>query len=402
MTTWFGLKGVSVVVALGSALALSSACSSGGSGGNGGSGGSGTGASGSGTMLPAGTGICEASCPKDCTSDNDCQTSQGELCCDIGVGKICADAQECPRFCTDDSKCDTANGEACLQVSQQVTQKVCTQPANALQVCQQDSQCTGGDVCCGNYAQSVCMPPSECPKSCTASTQCNTGSGEVCCTTVQKVDSSLTVSGLCLNPTYEPCPQACTQSSDCTGTSGSLCCDGVCSTTCDKQCQMSSDCTDDNARLCCKSAIVRLPAAGHVFTTGPTCSGTPIYTNCAECSELNCCSVVPGCVTGAGTGICTGDTLPCFDNFSELECTDDTGCLWDSVNLECTGTATDPCAVLTTSTACNTNLDCFWESTGVSTCTGTPTYSSCAGLSATLCGTVLGCSLSTTPLPGTN
>ena len=44
-------------------------------GGNGGTGGTST--------LPPGTGICADTCTKDCNQDQDCDMSQGEMCCNL-------------------------------------------------------------------------------------------------------------------------------------------------------------------------------------------------------------------------------------------------------------------------------------------------------------------------------
>ncbi|HEY4393737.1 MAG TPA: hypothetical protein VGP64_06725, partial [Polyangia bacterium] len=120
--------------------------------------------------LPAGTGLCEPTCAKNCSSDSDCETSQGELCCDYGAaGKSCSQASACPIACTDDTKCDPTKGQACERVDLSLSDKYCTTPSNGLQLCSVDSDCTSGNVCCGDYDQPFCLPPSECPKGCATS-----------------------------------------------------------------------------------------------------------------------------------------------------------------------------------------------------------------------------------------
>src|SRR5215467_14861124 len=92
--------------------------------------------------LPAGTGLCEATCAKSCGSDSDCETSQGELCCDYGqAGKACSQASACPITCTDDSKCDPTKGQACERVDLSLSNNYCTTPSNGIQLCAADSDC---------------------------------------------------------------------------------------------------------------------------------------------------------------------------------------------------------------------------------------------------------------------
>ena len=89
-------------------LAWSGGCSSSGSGGS--LDGSVVGSSGGGT--------CQATCAKSCSADGDCDTSQGELCCNFGsAGKACEPAKACPRFCSQDTDCDTSMGQACELLS---------------------------------------------------------------------------------------------------------------------------------------------------------------------------------------------------------------------------------------------------------------------------------------------
>src|SRR5580692_9338537 len=87
-------------------------------GGCSGSSGGGDGGVGSTGGLPPGTGLCESACPLSCNVDSDCQTENGQKCCDFGSGgKVCELASDCPVFCTSDSMCQEAQGQACVQVS---------------------------------------------------------------------------------------------------------------------------------------------------------------------------------------------------------------------------------------------------------------------------------------------
>jgi hypothetical protein len=378
-------------------------------------------------VLPAGTGICQDTCAKTCSADSDCDTSTGELCCDYGTaGKACSQAAQCPIMCTDDSKCDPTKGQACERVDLSLPGMYCTTPADAIQLCAVDTDCATGDVCCGIYDQPFCLPPSECPKTCGTSNDCNTANGEICCTSVSTVEPAITASGLCLNPTYSPCPKPCSQSTDCNTANGEICCDGICSTTCQKTCKESSDC---NQQICCKSALVNIPPATQIFTTGPHCAGTPAYTclecgelgecggtycpgctssttttgtclgtreyTCATCGELGCSATYcPGCTSSTTTtGTCIGTreyTCATFSTSYMTDCIETAGCSWNATNSTCSGTIT-PCASITSETVCDEQLDCSGWSTGTTNCTGTLTP--CGSItSETVCDDQLDCS----------
>ncbi|HEX2678093.1 MAG TPA: hypothetical protein VHM19_15670, partial [Polyangiales bacterium] len=168
--------------------------------GGGGGGGVGSAAGSESTLA---TGLCADTCPKPCATDNDCMTANGELCCDFGAdGKACTDAKACPRQCESDSKCDTFHGEACVRVTLESSLEVCAEPSQGLALCKADGDCKGsGDVCCTAYDEPVCLPANLCPKSCATSSECQTGSGELCCTTLAQVDTTLKAGGLCVAPT---------------------------------------------------------------------------------------------------------------------------------------------------------------------------------------------------------
>jgi hypothetical protein len=218
-----------------------------------------------------GGGICKDTCLKDCNTDNDCDVTMGQLCCKVsGVGNACVAAAQCPRACTTDNMCSVSTGEACLKIALQLPDRYCSQPQAGVKGCSTDNDCaSNGDKCCGIYSSKICLPPNECPKICTMGTDCNTSLGEVCCTTINKIDPTVTASGLCLSPNLFPCPRTCNTSSDCQTQNGELCCNGICSTTCAKTCQTSNDCT---GQLCCKNALaninITLPGGYPVTSTG--------------------------------------------------------------------------------------------------------------------------------------
>ena len=87
-------------------------------------------------------GYCQSSCTKDCTRDDDCDMSHGEMCCPLGsAGSTCLDAQACPKMCTDDSNCSTANGDVCGRLSLSGSEKSCMEPAESLRTCSGDGDC---------------------------------------------------------------------------------------------------------------------------------------------------------------------------------------------------------------------------------------------------------------------
>ena len=203
-------------------------------------------------------GLCLDACPKTCETDNGCDLSSGELCCDYGpYGAACTKATNCPRFCEDDNQCDIAGGEACLRVSLADKRRVCTQPQAALRLCDNHESCAAtGELCCGIYSEALCLPSHLCPAHCESSDQCNGSAGEICCPTLKLLDPRLSASGLCINPQQTACPTGCSQSSECDTTAGEVCCEGVCSMSCARRCDQSSDCI---GQVCCKSALVTSP-----------------------------------------------------------------------------------------------------------------------------------------------
>jgi hypothetical protein len=401
------LAAPALCIALIVAAALGGGCSSNSNG---------SGSSGSGSGGASGPGICLSSCDKPCGADSDCDTSNGELCCDYGsAGKVCQNAKSCPKFCGSDQDCMTSMGQACEKVSLSSPVTICEQASSGLKTCQVDTDCPGNnEVCCTIYKTGLCTAANECPKSCTSSSSCNTTNGEVCCTTAAKVDPSITAPGLCLNPQYAPCPKACATDSDCSSTS-QLCCNGVCSATCPKSCNQSSDC---DQQICCSSYKASLPPGPVLFHTGPTCTGTPLYTTCQQCStSRGSCSYCPGCGVEGGTGYCQGSTytcaycgtnynctcpgctagglscsgtaLSCANYFDQATCTA-AGCTWPDGGTFCSGVPTQ-CTSLTTQTTCQAQSGCTWSTS----CTGTPT--SCSLLTTlTTCDSQPGCSFYST------
>lgn len=266
---------------------------------------------------PSTKGVCADTCPKVCKSDDDCPTSDGELCCDFGEeGKVCKSAAQCPRQCTEDSKCATGSGEACLRTTLATTARVCTDAARGIKLCQGDSDCpTPGDVCCTIYKEPVCLAGKMCPKTCSTSSDCNTSLGEVCCDTISRVDTTLNEGGLCLHPGVVACPTPCTQSSDCSVSGGAICCKGLCSQTCQEECETSDDC---RGQICCKNPVARSPLFGKTRVPGyavvqppPPCSGF-------LCADGQClpgsyrCDGYPDCTSGDDESGCTGGTCGTF------------------------------------------------------------------------------------------
>jgi hypothetical protein len=219
------------------------------------------------------SGVCADTCPKDCKVDNDCDVTRGELCCNYpGLGSTCQSAASCPRFCSTDTMCDTT--QACVRYSLDDKGGMCAAPQSGIRTCKTDMNCKTGEKCCGIYSEAVCLPVGSCPVTCSDASKCNTAQGEICCTTLDLTDHTLTAPGLCIDPAAVTCPKACQKSSDCRTQDGEVCCNGVCSKTCaTRTCDTSSECV---AQICCKSPVV---ARGSGTPTGvpvpvhPTGSG---------------------------------------------------------------------------------------------------------------------------------
>ena len=336
--------------------------------------------------------------------------SVGELCCDYGSGKVCQLARDCPVFCASDTMCQTSIGQACVVTSlASGAQAACNDVGAGLQFCQSSGDCRGSQTCCTNYDRPICTDALQCPAACTADSQCNTLDGELCCTTVQAVEPSLSASGLCLNPTFQACPKACTSSAECVQTPGSpICCNGLCSATCATTCTQDSDCYD---QICCKAPTVALPSPPVLFAVTPTCSGATLDSTCASCFEdLQACTC-PGCSIDTGAGNCVGTATAstCDECESQFACNADEcpdcvagsipGCSGSPEFSTCAACPTELCLEVSTycpgcgqiagpcegtlpacltigdrygETVC-TDAGCTWGTTG---CSGTP--SSCA------------------------
>ncbi len=278
-------------------------------------------------------GVCADSCPKACADDDECDTADGELCCDYAEhGKACVSAPMCPRFCDDDSRCNLQSGEACLRPTLDAPQRICMPPDDAVRTCSDDSGCGAGEECCTNYKEPVCLPPGLCPKACAQSSECDTQRGEICCTTLPQVDATLGVAGLCVHVSEQACPRTCQQSSDCQTAEGEICCDGVCATSCPKSCETSNEC---NGQICCTSPVIRspwleAPRAPGYHTGGGTCplelqhngacdepSPCPPGTDDYDCAAPGCAYEYDGvCDEPEGTGLCAqgSDAYDCAGN----------------------------------------------------------------------------------------
>jgi uncharacterized membrane protein YgcG len=234
----------------------------------------------SGTTVTSDLGVCADTCPKICNVDNDCDVTRGELCCDHGnLGKICQSAASCPRFCTSDQQCQTTQSEACVRFSLDVTTRICELPKDGITICSNDQGCKTGEKCCGIYSEQVCLPVNLCPKTCKTGSDCDTADGEICCTTLNGLDHTITATGLCIDPNVVSCPRLCTQSSMCRTQDGEVCCNGICSKSCaTKTCKTSNDC---QAQICCKSALTAegagvpsgVPVPVHATGTGGVTGG---------------------------------------------------------------------------------------------------------------------------------
>lgn len=298
---------------------------------------------------PNGSGVCTTSCPKSCSTDADCPSTDPE-CANFGsAGSACVPVgTSVPKFCTSDSACNTAAGEECCATNAASTDTVCALAAECRKSCSADTDCAGGTPkCCTDYASPVCTATDACPVACTQTTDCNTTAGQLCCTTIHLADTHSTLSpslaGVCA-PAAE-CPVSCTADSDCAGTSGQgeLCCNGLCAATCVKSCTVDNDCNTENGQLCCNSPVLASPWYGFspVLNVNPSGGGT-------ECATLaKCCAGLQGsdaeeclaieeqgnessCESYLDSSLCGGVVLSGFDggssDCSTISCGNDSLC----------------------------------------------------------------------------
>ena len=206
--------------------------------------------------------ISASSCPKNCSTDDDCKTDEGQVCCNFGeFGKACIMANNCPYFCGDDGACEIEEGERCCRTAAYAPEKVCAQATECLITCSSNLDCTGyyddyyGDelVCCLIMKDPICTSSYSCPRECNDRNDCD--EGELCCEDFN--DSygiyKSGVSGICNNS----CRQKCNVSSDC---DGQVCCrDGYCNDTCPKYCRKDEDCDMHEGEVCCDNQAMESP-----------------------------------------------------------------------------------------------------------------------------------------------
>jgi hypothetical protein len=210
-----------------------------------------------------GQGLCRGSCPKTCAGDADCNTADGQMCCDYGsYGKACVDASNCPRFCGGDSDCKTDKGETCCRPRLDVDDKLCLQPEKCMRFCDDNQDCRTdeGEQCCSVTKERFCS--TSCPKGCNSSGDCDTGDNEVCCNTLKDPHKVLTVAGLCYRESEMSysCPKKCTTSSNCDTAGGQLCCpDGYCADSCQKECSSNAQCDTSGGDFCCQAKALASP-----------------------------------------------------------------------------------------------------------------------------------------------
>ena len=188
-------------------------------------------------------------CPKSCTADQDCETAQGQVCCDFGTNfpRACVPASFCAHeFCHSDADCATDLREACCRVEPFSNQKACSRPFYCLRDCQSNADCLAdGFTCSTIFREPFCLSTTAAPMQCSTSADCD---GRVCCTeNLEQIDPTnvlADIDGLC----SDTCLQACTNAQDC---SGQICCDGFCRSSCPRKCGVDTDCRTEQGELCC-------------------------------------------------------------------------------------------------------------------------------------------------------
>lgn len=209
---------------------------------------------------------CRDSCPKSCTSDADCDLSDGEICCSYGsVGAACVEAKDCPRFCDSDATCDSSEGEICCRTSLVAPEKTCEEAKECVVTCASTADCGDDLVCCTSLATPACVKGNDCPAPCAQSQDCDTDDGEVCCLTVRDFElatrgyTAFAPGGTCMDPDESACPQQCSSSQECPKDDPLCCPSGFCAKSCDTACTTNDDCDLSEGEFCCGSQVLRSP-----------------------------------------------------------------------------------------------------------------------------------------------
>lgn len=214
-----------------------------------------------------GKGVCAESCPKSCAADEECDISDGELCCDFGsaFGKACVPARRCPRFCTADADCRGDEGEACCRTLLTSEDKICVEAQECLVLCTSNDDCGEGDdeICCQNLRTPTCVPPVACGGPCTTGADCSEENPEeFCCTSIPEPwDAVYASDAVCVAMDFkENCPTTCQESADCEVAEGEVCCpDGRCRRKCEEECEESVECDMQEGELCCRNGVIASP-----------------------------------------------------------------------------------------------------------------------------------------------
>ena len=241
---------------------------------------------------------CVAStCEPICTSDAQCSAPtpvcdvpnttcvECVMTSDCASDQVCTASNTCVQGCVDNSQCstplpvcDTAAGNCtqCL-VGGDCLSGVCTSSQVCVE-CEDDADCTGGDVCAPDNTCVGCVTDGDC------------GVGEVCGILLQTCMPGCVTDADCVDPRLPVCDGSgtcveCTTAADCSN--GELCNNNVC----EPPCTSDADC----------------PAAH------PVCSDAFLCVDCrteSDCDANEVCmaeTCVPSCVTDAD---CTEPAAP--------------------------------------------------------------------------------------------
>lgn len=210
--------------------------------------------------------VCRDSCPKTCTSDNDCSVSDGEVCCSYGgFGKACTKASKCPRLCSADSECDTAEGEICCRSEPFSPEKTCTEAKKCFVGCAKNEDCGEDTVCCLSLPEPWCVEASKCPQTCTSGSDCKGEGNQLCCHSVRSYQvaqygySPMPDGGVCLDTDEDTCHTPCATSQDCPEKAPICCSTGFCDDKCEQPCDTNNDCNLSKGEFCCGSQVYRSP-----------------------------------------------------------------------------------------------------------------------------------------------
>jgi len=264
--------------------------------------------------------MAEAMCPKNCTTDEDCQPNQE--CCDLKDNMVCLDIGQCPQRCNHSSK-ECPLGQVCCDAGDDLL--LCVSPSecpgsvscpDAEHTCTNSEGKPDGKECCEVPELGFrCVGSGGCGDwgACTVDTDCPIG--RECC----EFDTGMfcVPTGACPDQSLD-LPE-CSVHSDCTGTDEICCLVPEQGTYCAKKSDCPSNCLDDSdcsQGICCKK-----PGAAAGCMTEAECKVGDSCDSDADCGEGNKCCELGGSKTCMPGDQCIGSSCQ-----TDADCDEGSAC----------------------------------------------------------------------------